>query len=187
VENKKVWRDVAITLVLATVFGVVLVYYITKDMPNIAELGPRLVPGAGTGASTGYEEAQKILSRAEAVADPFVEHLAAGRLDDAYGMMARPYRDTTSLARFKRVWTTSPLLAGVKSVRLVGTRSGSVMTAAGVQRPVATTTARGQLVVRAGVLDVSFTFIAEEDQTRILAMFIVGVPVLQGVTAAGVP
>ena len=44
----------------------------------------------------------------------------------------------------------------------------------------ATFTATGMLMAAAGALEVSFTFLREADDARVLAVFVGGVPVVQG-------
>ena len=175
-KGRRVGREIALSLGFAAVFGTLLGIYLLRSMPSREELGAHLIADAAA-APAGPSN----LDVAERIANAFVGHVGAGRMPAAYAMMARSYRQTTSLATFARVWTSSPLLAQVSSVRIASANVGSVMTAAGERRAVATSSARGQLVAGASILDAAFTFIDEEGERRILALFVGGVAVLQGV------
>jgi hypothetical protein len=181
--NKIAGREIAIALAFAGLFAAVLVTYILKSRPARDQRGADLVVADGGGPAGPSN-----LDVAERIANTFVGHIGAGRMPAAYAMMARSYRATTPLAAFAQIWTSSPLLSQVSGVRIASTNVGSVASspaqsapASGPPRAVATSSARGQLVAGAGILDAAFTFVDEEGERRILALFVGGVPVLQGV------
>jgi hypothetical protein len=172
-------REIAISLACAAVFGTAFAVYLMRSMPSRDQLGAHLVADAGTSETTGE------LADAQAVVGAFVGHVGARRIPAAYAMMARAYRQITSLETFDRTWASSPLLAGTSGVRLISTTRENVLTPSGLRRAAATSTAHGHLFARAGALDARFTFIEEDGERRILALFVGGVPVLQGVAIPG--
>jgi hypothetical protein len=179
--RRRVGREIALSLGFAAVFGTAFGVYVWRSMPSREQMGSGLVaPDAG--------ERRSDLVDAEAVARTFVDHIAADRLPAAYAMMARAYRAMASLQTFATTWRSTPLLAGTRGVRLISTTRGITAPMEGVRRAVATSTARGHLLTRAGALDVQFTFLDEDGERRVLALLVAGVPVLQGVAIpAAVP
>jgi hypothetical protein len=170
-------RAILISFSAAALFGLGLGAYIVKSIP--APEGPRLVPesDAPHGSDT--------LELAQRVGDAFVDSLRAGDAPGAYALMARPYRDGAPLAAFAAAWRT-PLLAAPGAVRF--TRSTErAMNLDGKLTPAATFSATGTLVSAAGVLDTTFTFLREGGDARVLAVFVGGVPVVQGLGPSAPP
>ena len=167
----KAWRDVVLSLVAAGVFGALLTAYILKSV-KLPE-GPVLVA-----TSDSAPRGPDTLEIAQRVASAFVEALHAGDAADAYALMARPYRESATLAAFQHAWRT-PLLASPRAVKLTRAKE-SAMQVDGKLLRTATFTATGVLVTAAGALDVSFTFLRDADDAHVLAVFVAGVPIIQG-------
>jgi hypothetical protein len=173
-EGRHVGREIAISLGLAVVLALAIGAYLVRtiDMPK----GPVLVA-----QPDARERAPDDLELASSVAGAFVAHLRARRFDDAYAMMARSYRARIEPAAFRAAWTTSPLLAGLRDVRLTSARSEAVRAGDGRLVAPATFTARGALIAAAGSLDATFTFLREDGGARVLVVAVGGVPVVNGV------
>jgi hypothetical protein len=175
---RKVWRDVLLSFAAAGIFGAFLVSYILKGtrIPD----GPLLISQSDA-ALRGPDQ----IEIGQRVAGAFVAALRVGKLDEAYAQMARPYREGTSLETFRAAWKTSPLLANPQAVKLTHAHSEALQLPGGGFIRGATFTASGMLVAAAGALEVSFTFLREADDAHILAVFIGGIPVVQGIGPQG--
>jgi hypothetical protein len=125
------------------------------------------------------------LALAQRAASAFVAALAAGNYDAAYAQMARPYREAATASAFRASWTGAPLLASPRSVKLGRAHSESTPGADGGFVMSAIFTASGVLTTAAGALTASFTFLREGREARVLAVFVGGVPVVQGIGAPG--
>jgi hypothetical protein len=123
------------------------------------------------------EQMTASLTRAAAVAGPFVADVGASRFAQAYARLAAPYRANVSLAAFTRTCRASPILAGARQVMLrrLRTQTGGAA---------ATLEAEGMLDSSAGAVPARFVFLQEEGTPRILVVSLAGVPVLQGVAPA---
>jgi hypothetical protein len=176
---RKVLRDVLISFVAAGIFGAFLVSYILKSA--------RIDPGSGLiPLSDARPRGPDQLEVGQRVASAFVAALRVGNLDEAYAQMARPYREGTSLETFRAAWKTSPLLANPQGVKLTHAHSAALqLPDAGVLIRGATFDASGMLVAAAGALEVSFTFLREADDAHVLAVFIGGIPIVQGIGPQG--
>jgi hypothetical protein len=170
----KVGRDILLALVAAGVFAAVLVSYLVKET-RIPE-GPALV-AAPDGAPRGPDT----LALAQRAASSFVGALGAGDLDGAYAQMAGAYREAATPAAFRAAWKAAPLLASPRRVSLSSTRETSMQLPDGGFVRGATFTARGMVQVAAGALEVTFTFLREDGEARVLAVSVGGVPVIQGI------
>jgi len=116
-----------------------------------------------------------MLDAAAAVASPFVAQVGAGRFDDAYALLAAPYRSAVTADAFAKACRGSPLLAGARSVTLNRLRQQSAGAGATIE-------ASGVLDSSAGAVPIAFVFLQEAGRPRILVVSLAGVPVLQGVT-----
>jgi hypothetical protein len=173
-EGRNVGRQIAIVIAFATLFAVVLGTYLVRA--TRVPPGPVLV-----GESDGAARAPDDLDVANTVGGALVDHVRAGRFEAAYALMAAPYRERADVGAFRRAWTSSPLLRGLRGVRLTSARAESVRMPDGRLAAPATFTARGALVVAAGALEASFTFLREAGETRVLVLSVGGVPLLNGV------
>jgi hypothetical protein len=165
------WRAVVLSLFGAGVFGALLTSYILKSA-RITDAPTLLATADAAGPS------DDALARAQRVADAFVAALRAGDVAGAYAQMARPYRESATLGAFAAAWRT-PLLASPRAVKLSRTTERAAQIDGHFVRG-ATFTASGVLVGAAGALDASFTFLREGDEARVLAVFVGGVPIVQG-------
>jgi hypothetical protein len=170
-KTAKAWRDVVLSLVAAGVFGALFTAYILKSV-KLPE-GPVLVA-----TSDAAPRGPDTLEIAQRVAGAFVEALRSGDAADAYALMARPYRESATLAAFQHAWRT-PLLASPRAVKLSRASERATQLDGKFLRT-ATFTATGVLVAAVGALDVSFTFLREADDAHVLAVFVGGVPIVQG-------
>jgi hypothetical protein len=166
------WRQVAVTLVAAAVFAAALVSYLLKEtrIPD----PPRLVETSD--AARGPDD----LELGQRAAGILVSALAVGDFEGAYAQMAEPYRRSATVAELRAAWS-APMLAGPRNVKLGHAQSTSVQAQDGGLVRGATFTARGALTTAAGALDASFTFLREGDRARVLAVFVGGVPIVQGI------
>ncbi len=173
-KTRRAWRDVLLSLLGAGIFGVILVSYILKGVtipqPTI------LLPETDAGARWPDD-----LQLGQRVAGRFVAALHTGDLDAAYAQMAGPYREGASLKIFRAAWTTSPLLASPQSIKLSRAHSATMQLpgGGGFVRG-ATFTANGMLLVGSGALEVSFTFLREAEDAHVIAVFVGGIPIVQG-------
>jgi hypothetical protein len=165
------WRSVVVALVGASVFAAILGSYLVKAT-KISD------PPALVASSDPPSQGPDTLAVAQRVASAFVEALRTGDTAGAYAQMARPYRESATLATFGAAWRT-PLLASPRSISLSRT-SESATPVGGKLTKGATFTARGMLVCAAGALDTTLTFLREGDDARVLAVFVGGVPIVQG-------
>jgi hypothetical protein len=170
-KSAGVWRSVLLSFAAAGLFATLLTSYLLKTTK---------LPDAPLLVATSDAVARKpdTLEIAQRVASAFVVALRAGDTAGAYAQMAQPYRESASLASFRNAWRT-PLLASPRVVKLTRASEGAVQIDGAYVRG-ATFTARGMLVAAAGALDTSFTFLREADDTHVLAVFVGGVPIVQG-------
>jgi hypothetical protein len=152
------------------VFAVLLGSYIMKS----AKIDPPVLLAPSEPAAPSNDT----LAQAQRVGSAFVAALRAGDTGGAYAQMARPYRESATLAQFQTAWKT-PLLASPRAVTFSRTTDRAVPID-GQLTKAATFTATGALVAAAGALDTTFTFLREADDARVLAVFVGGVPVVQG-------
>jgi hypothetical protein len=164
-------RSVVLWLLGAGLFGALLGGYIWRSIPVIEPI--RLVET--TDAARGPDT----LAIGQRVAEAFVASLRLGDYAGAYAQMARPYREGATAAAFAAAWRT-PLLAAPRAVKLSRSHDAAMQTRDGGFIGGATFTASGMMMAAAGALEVSFTFLREADDARVLAVFVGGVPVVQG-------
>jgi hypothetical protein len=165
------WRSITISFVAAAVFGVGFYLYIRH---SIDEATAKSI--AETNAVTQRAEARlSLLDTASAVAAPFVAHVGAARFAQAYELLAAPYRRAMSVGAFTESCRASPILARARSVTLRQLRQQSSATGG------ASFEANGVLDSEEGTVPVSFVFLREDADLRVLVVAIGGVPVLQGV------
>jgi hypothetical protein len=178
-KRSTVGRDVVLSLLGAGIFGALLLSYIFKSVPAVPS-GNGLIATDDASAPRGPDT----LEIAQRVAGPFVEALRVGDFDGAYAQMARPYREAATAATFRAAWKT-PLLASPRAVKLTNARSEALQTPDGKFVAGATFTAGGMMTAAAGALGISFTFLREADGAHVIAVFIGGVPIVQGLGPAG--
>jgi hypothetical protein len=167
-------RQIVVSLAAGGIFAAVLVSYLMKATKIPEPI--RLV--ATSDAARGPDD----LQLAQRVASAFVASLAANDFDGAYAQMAPPYRDGATPADFRAAWS-SRLLTGPSAVKLGRASSEAMQTPDGRFVGSATFTARGMLAAKAGALEVSFTFLRDGADAHVLAVFVGGVPVVQGLGA----
>jgi len=166
------WRAILISFAAAGAFAVIMTSYLQKAT-KISD-PPLLVPASDAAPRPGADT----LALAQRVAGAFVEALRVGDAAGAYAQMARPYRESATLEQFRAAWRT-PLLASPRKVSLTATTERATPVDDQLVKSV-TFTARGVLVAAAGALDASFTFLREGADARVLAVFVGGVPIVQG-------
>jgi hypothetical protein len=178
-ERKKkstVGRQLVVAFIVAGIFTTLLVRYLL-DATKPPE-PPKLT--STSGAAKGPDD----LEIAQRAAAAFVGALAAGNYDAAYAQMAKPYRDAATAAAFRAAWTGAPLLASPRAVKLGRAHSEAMPGPDGGFVASAIFTARGALTTAAGALEASFTFLRDGREARVLAVFVGGVPVVQGIGPA---
>lgn len=171
------WPSILVSLAAAVVFAVLLTSYIRRSVtipqPSLLVATSDAAPGPDT------------LAIAQKVASAFVEALRVGDTAGAYGQMARPYRESAAIATFRAAWRT-PLLASPRAVSLSRSFESAVPVDGKLVKG-ATFTARGMLIAAAGPLDTTFTFLREGGEPRVLAVFVGGVPIVQGLGPSAPP
>ena len=120
------------------------------------------------------------LAEAQRVGSGFVEALHAGDTAGAYAQMAQPYRETATLAAFQAPWGNTSFLKGIRSVTFSRTTDRAVQVDGRLVKA-ATFTATGSLLCATGPLETTFTFLREGDEANVIAVFVNGVAVVQGI------
>jgi hypothetical protein len=165
-------RTIAISFTAAAVFAVGLYLYIQHSIEEATAESK-----ARTSAATQQAEARvSLLDTAGAVAGPFIAHVGAGRFEQAHALLAAPYRRAASVEAFAKSCRASPILARARSVTLRQLRQQAASGGGG-----ASFEANGVLDSEEGTVPVSFVFLPEGGNLRVLVVAIGGVPVLQGV------
>jgi hypothetical protein len=159
------------TIVLGIAFAIGMYLFVDSRIKASREAALKT---AAAEAELKEKRGPSMLDTAATVAVPFVANVGAGRFDQAYPLMAAPYRNVESEDEFAETCRGSPLLAGARSVTLNRLRQQSAGTAATVE-------ASGVLDSSAGTVPIGFVFLQERGQLRILVVSLAGVPVLQGV------
>jgi hypothetical protein len=171
-------REIAFIFALAVVFAAGLYAYISSSIERPKP--PVLVATAIDATAlpdTRPDDARR-------VAGVFVQHLAAGRYDDAYLTMARAYRQTTPLSSFRAACGASPFLSGAQSVSISRTREER---AAG-QQGSGSLSGSGVLITKSGTVDVTFWFVDDAAGVAILSLNVAGTPALpMGTTTPNAP
>jgi len=163
-------RSIAISFAAAAVFAVGLLFYIRHSIDAATAESK-----AKTMAVTQQAEARvSLLDTASAVAGPFIAHVGAGRFEQAYALLAAPYRRAVSVEAFAQSCRASPILARARSVTLRQLRQQAASGGTSFE-------ANGVLDSEEGTVPVSFVFLSEGGSLRVLVVAIGGVPVLQGV------
>jgi len=161
-------REIAFSIALAVALGAGLYAYISSTIERPKP--PVLVaPSAMAAAArdTRPDDARR-------VATAFVQHLSAGRYDDAYLMMANAYRQTTPMASFRAACTASPFLSSAASVSISRTRQER----APGQEGRGSLSATGVLATRSGNVDVTFYFVDDPAGVAIVNVNVAGAPAL---------
>jgi hypothetical protein len=171
------WRAILISFAAAAAFAVALGSYIMKS----AKIDPPVLVATPDSPRPGDDT----LAQAQRVGNAFVAALHEGDAAGAYAQMARPYRESASLEAFRAVWGNSPMLKGFRSVTFTRASEHAVPIDGRLTKT-ATFTASGTLVCALGPLDTTFTFLREGEDAHVLAIFVNGVPVVQGI-APSVP
>jgi len=165
-------RSIAIAFAAAAVFAVSLYFYIRHSIDEATAESK-----ARTSAATQQAEARvSLLDTASVVAGHFIAHVGAGRFEQAYELLAAPYRRAVSVEAFAKSCRASPILARARSVTLRQLRQQAASGGG------ASFEANGVLDSEEGTVPVSFVFLSEGGSLRVLVVAIGGVPVLQGVT-----
>jgi hypothetical protein len=173
------WRTILVSFAAAGVFAALLASYLVKatkitDAPSLVATSDPPRPGADT------------LEQAQRVGRAFVEALHAGDTAGAYAQMAQPYRETATLAAFQAPWGNAGFLRGIRSVTFSRTSDRAVQIDGRLVKA-ATFTATGSLLCAMGPLETTFTFLREGDDAHVLAVFVNGVPVVQGIVPSAPP
>jgi hypothetical protein len=177
-RQRNVGREIALILAATVVLGTGLGAYIWHSVPSREELlasGPRLTGSdAGAHALGTMDAATELVGR-------FAAALAAKNYEQAYHLMAAPYRENVPLAAFAAKCKASPFLASAQSAALTSTRRTSV---AGSTATTFTLQGQGVLVSGRGSLDATFSFLVDNDRMTILVLALAGIPVLDGISGA---
>ncbi len=188
-------RYIVVSLVVSAVFVIGLNIYLRRSFTSAREEALAR-PGPVEDLKQGGGLAR--LAAASTVASNFAADIGAGHFAEAYGLLATPYRNTTSLDQFAKACQASPFLKGARGLTLRQLRETSAGAASG---PLAAETPGGALdraatsgpvaVQGTGLLDSSagpvpaqLVFLQESGQPRILVLSLAGVPVLQGIAAS---
>ena len=171
-------RDLLYILVLGSGIAGVLFW-------NLRDAFKRPEPPKLTMVTDAGPRGPDTLELAQRVASAFVAALRVDDFEGAYGQMARPYRESASVEAFRAAWKGTPLLASPQGVKLSRAHSEALQLPDGGFVAGATFTARGLMVVAAGALETSFTFLRAGDDAHVLAVFVGGIPVVQGLGPPG--
>jgi hypothetical protein len=174
-RTQNVKRDLLFSLAIAVVLGAGIAAYVMHSMPSKRDLQTSYIE-----PKSQAPRAPQYLELAGAVMTRFTDALAAKRFDDAYALMAEPYRDHASVETFRASCAASPFLAQAERATVfstVRTWSGGA-----VQEPY-TLEGRGVITGHAGSINARITFLVSGGDLRILVLVLAGVPVLNGVTA----
>jgi hypothetical protein len=166
------WPTILISFAGAAVFAVLLGSYIMKSAKVDA---PVLVAPSET-ATTGADT----LAQAQRVGSAFVAALGAGDPAGAYAQMARPYRESATLAAFQAAWGNTQFLKTIRSVTFSRASDRAVQVDGRLVKA-ATFTATGSIVCATGPFETTFTFLREGDEANVIAVFVNGVAVVQGI------
>jgi hypothetical protein len=175
-KSKNVTRDILLSLAAAAVFGAGFAAYLLHSMPTRDELKTSYIEPKNA-APAGPDD----LEVARAVMTKFTQALATKRFDDAYALMAEPYRQIASLDAFRASCAASPFLAQAERATLFSTRR---MLPGGAVHGPYTVQGTGVISGHAGSINAKVTLLVSGSDTRILVLTLAGVPVLNGVSAA---
>jgi hypothetical protein len=175
-KSQNVTRDILLSLGAAAVFAVGLVAYLLHSMPSRAELETSYIE-----PKNRMPQGPDDLEVARAVLSRFTAALAAKRFDEAYALMAEPYRQNASLATFRASCAASPFVAQAERTTLFSTRR---MLPGGVVQDPYTLDGTGVITGHAGSINAKVTLLVSSGDARILVLTLAGVPVLNGVTGA---
>lgn len=176
-------REILLSLLAASVFAVAFGAYMLSSAPRPS--GPVLAapaePPAGSAgvAAPRAPQTPPELVQAQTVIEPFALALASQRYEDAYALMAAPYRAAHSLDAFKQSCQRSSLLSTVQRAVVLGTSRS--MLGSGTPGPYSEQ-ARGVLMTGAGAIEARYTLLVDGKDARILVLSLAGVPVLDGVS-----
>jgi hypothetical protein len=161
-------REIAFIIALTVALGAGFAAYLSSTIERPKP--PKLTAASAMSAA----ERDPRPDDARRVAGTFVQHLAAGRYEDAYALMASAYRQTTPLAAFRAACTASPFLSTAASVNISRTREER----APGQQGRGSLSGTGVLISRAGTVDVTFFFVDDPGGVAIVNVNVAGTPAL---------
>jgi hypothetical protein len=162
-------REIAFIIAATVALGAGMYAYLSSTMERPTP--PKLAALSG---AARVAERDTRTDDARRVATAFVQHLSAGRTEDAYAMMASAYREATSLEAFRAACGASPFLSSPTSVSLSRTREERAPGQAGR----GSLSATGVLVTRSGTVDVTFFFVDDAAGVAVVNVNVAGTPAL---------
>lgn len=175
-RTQNVKRDILLSLAVAVVLGAGIAAYVMRSMPSKRDLETSYIEPNG-----GAAQAPDDLELARALMTKFVDALAAKHFEDAYALMAEPYREHASLDAFRASVAASPFLAQAERATVFSTRR--MLPGGAVQAPY-TVEGTGVITGHAGSINARITLLVSGGDARIFVLALAGVPVLNGVTGA---
>jgi hypothetical protein len=176
-KPRNVQREILLSLGAAVVLGGGFAAYMIDAVSPPEEARAR--PSTSAPPPAPSRPTSDELAVASELFGRFVAHLAARRHDDAYALMALPYRSMVPAAEFRLACERSAFLASAQRGVLQSTRR---LVAPGGPKGPYTTQAQGMLVSSAGSIDANVTLLVERGEPSILVLSLAGVPVLDGVS-----
>ena len=177
-KQRNVGLEIGVSLTAAVVFGTGLYCYLSSSM--VMPQSSQLVPSRADASSkpTTLDD----LELTAPVFEAFGAALATKNHEDAYSLMAQPYRDAFSRAAFRSACERSPFLAHAQRAGLLKTTRMALASAD--DQPALPTTVRGQgvLATSSGNIDASVTLLVSGRDAAILVLSLGGIPVLDGVS-----
>lgn len=176
-DSQNVRRDLLLSLVAAAVLAAGIAAYVMRSMPSRQELQTSYIEPKSDAPRTTDD-----LELARGVMTRFTNALAAKRFEDAYALMAEPYRASASLDAFRASCAASPFLSQAERATVFSTRR---MLAGGADQEPYTVQGTGLITGHAGSINAKITLLVSGGDARILVLTLAGVPVLNGVTGQG--
>lgn len=174
-RSQNAGRDILLSLAAAAVLAAGIAAYVMHSMPSRDELKTSYIE-----PKNHAPQAPDDLDRARDVMTRFTAALAARRFEDAYALMAEPYRAAASLDAFRASCAASPFLAQAERATVFSTRR---MLPGGAAAEPYTVQGTGVITGHAGSINAKITLLVSDGDARILVLVLAGVPVLNGVTA----
>jgi hypothetical protein len=174
-RSQNVGRDILLSLAVAVVLGGGIAAYVIHSMPSQRDLETSYIEPKGPASKSPDD-----LELARALMTRFVAALATKRFDDAYALMAEPYRAHASLEVFRASCAASPFLAQAERATVFSTRR---MLPGGAAQAPYTVDGTGVITGHAGSINARITLLVSGGDAGILVLVLAGVPVLNGVTA----
>jgi hypothetical protein len=172
-RSQNAGRDILLSLAAAAVLGAGIAAYVMHSMPSRDALKTSYIEPKN-GAPQGPDD----LELARDVMTRFTAALAAKRFEDAYALMAEPYRARASLDAFRASCAASPFLAQAERATVFSTRR--MLPGGAVQQPYSVQ-GTGVITGHAGSINAKITLLVSSGDARILVLALAGVPVLDGV------